>query len=778
MSKKFYCLIFSFFALLGNMAGAAATLSEEDREIAELKSQIRILETKLKVLEDAKKQKKGRAEKPTGKAGKTVPGGKRAPKVGLALSGGGAKGLVHIGVLKELERNNIKIDYITGTSIGAIIGALYAVGWTPDEIGEYLKDTDWSNLASITVTSDNIPLERKFNKFDYMLTLRYDKRFKFSMPKAFVDNEYVYFRLKNAFAKVKNRGNFQNAKIPLGVVATDLNTGKPVLLRTGDMAKAVAASSAVPTIFEPVEIDGKLYVDGMMSQNIPVQAAYDMGADVVIASNVGNVLKDNEDYNIVGIINQLMAIPAAESMEAQKKLATVLISPDMSAYSATDADKNQTFIEIGEGAAREKLDVIARFRRRGDDAPGVIPEKETIYIENIMVSGPVPPKKLAILRALLDPLRGKTLSGAELRQRIMQIYGQDFVDELYYRIERDILYVDVSVNPSNILGLGVNYRSGYGTTLSVGTEFSNIGKLGNSTFVNLQLGDYLGFDVKNFFYYGSSNKFGVFANLSFKETPFYLFNGGKKIAEFINNTLKLELGVAARIRNKFFVTYGIDSRYTKLEQKIDTNLAAIRSAEYGKNINSTFLRLTYDNLNSLKHPTSGYKIDFYHQWGGSFGKGGANYYSALYRIEAYRPLTEKFTLKLGLAGGLVSGRNVYRDQYFKVGGIEDNIENGEFSFMGYRAQQLLVKQFLTGRIGVEREFYKNLYLGLDFSFGAFEEYNSTQGRFSKSDMWKDPVQGVGLTALYESLLGPVKLSVSTDKKFKRFVTEVSVGYRF
>ncbi|MDR1835538.1 MAG: patatin-like phospholipase family protein [Fusobacteriaceae bacterium] len=778
MSKKLFCLLFIFVFLLGDFSQGSGMLSAEDREINDLKTQIKALETKLKLLEEAKQNKvKSDRAKPTGAS---VSGGKgkdrKALKVGLALSGGGAKGLVHVGVLKELERNNIRIDYITGTSVGAIIAALYSAGYTPDQIEEYLRETDWSNLASLS-SGVQVPLERKFNKFDYMVALRYDKSFKFSMPKAFVDNEYVYFRMKNAFAKAKNNGSFRNARIPLGVVATDLNTGKPVLFRNGDMAKAVAASSAVPTIFEPVKIGEHLYVDGMMSQNIPVQAALEMGADVVIASNVGNVLKDNADYNIVGIINQLMAIPAADSMEEQKKLATVLISPDMDAYSAVDTDKSREFVEIGEKAAREKLPQLKNFpRKTADPAPERKPD--LVYIENIIFGGALPPRKLAILRAMLEPLRGKTFTHEALQEKIMQIYGQDFVDEIYYRIERDILYVDISVNPSNLLGLGVNYRSGYGTTLNVGTEFSNIGKIGNSMFVNLQLGDYMGFDIKNFFYYGSSNKIGLFANLSFQETPFYLYGERKKLAEYINNTAKLEIGVAVRFRNKLFLTYGIDSRYTKLEQKIDANLATAKQAEYSKNINNTFLRITWDKLNSLRHPTAGYKIDLNHMWGGSFGKRSVNYYRMYYQLEGYVPFDEKTTLQYGIIGGLTTGKNIYLDQYFKFGGISDNPENGEFSFAGYRAQQMLVKQFLTARVGIEREFLKNLYLGVNIHFGTFEELNSPTGKFSKSDMWKNPVQGVGLSVLYETLLGPVKFSLSSDERFDRFLTEVSVGYRF
>ncbi|MDR3259228.1 MAG: patatin-like phospholipase family protein [Fusobacteriaceae bacterium] len=793
MFKKFYCLLFIFILLLNNISKSknnAPTednispepnniLSEKDNEIEDLKSKIKILENKIKVLENNKNNKPQSAKtKNTSTATpKNSIQDKKSLKVGLALSGGGAKGLVHVGVLKELERNNVKIDYITGTSIGAVIGALYSVGYTPDEIAIYLKSVNWSSLPSVNRNEILVPLERKFNKFDYMVTLRYDKKFKFSMPKAFIDDEYIYFKLKNALSRFKNTDNFKDTKIPLGVVATDLNTGKSVTLKDGDIARAVAASSAIPTIFEPVEIDNRLYVDGMISQNLPIQAAFDMGADVVIGSNVGNILKDNEDFNIVGVINQLMAIPSASSTEDQKKLAAILISPDMSNYSAIDNISNEVLITIGEESARQKLAAINSLPKL-DTPKEVIDRDSHIYIREMVFLGNLSPEKLDILKSMLNPLMNKNITYLNLEKNIMKIYGLDFINNIYFRVEKDVLYVDATVNPSNLLGVGVNYRTDYGSTLNIGTEFSSVGKLGHSTFVNLRLGDYLGFEIKNFFYYGSSNKIGIFANLIIRESPFYLYDDRKKIAEFTINTAKLEFGITTQINNKIFLTYGIDTGYVQLEQKINTNIPYIQSSEYSKNINNTFLKITYDNLNSIKHPTSGYKIDFNYIWGGNFGKSSTNYYGAMYLIDGYIPIKENITLKYGLYGGIISGKNLYLDQYINIGGINDYIDNKEFSFLGYRTHQKLVKQFIAGRIGLEKEFLKNLYLGANWNFGAFEDLNNVSGKFKKSNMWKKPVNGFGLNALYESFIGPIEFSVSTDEKWDKITTQVSVGYQF
>lgn len=783
MLKKFIYKLIIISVFLPYFAyGQNKFVSPEDVEINQLKSQIKDLESKIKILEKNKKIKNGVPPKSTSNSkvsGKKNIQNKKPLKVGLALSGGGAKGLAHVGVLRELEKANVKIDYITGTSVGAIVGGMYSIGYTPNEIEKYLKSVDWGNLLNDYKNFKEVPLERKFNNFDYMVTLRYDKKFKFSIPKALGDSEITYLQLKKIFKDATNINDFDKLPIPLRVVATDLNTGKGMVFKNGDLARVVAASSAIPAIFDPVEIDNRLYVDGLISQNFPVQEAFDMGADVVIGSNVGNVLKDNEDYSIVGVINQLMAIPSASSTEAQKRLATILISPNMDNYSATDASNNDILVKMGEEATRDKLPLLDRLEKTTGPRKTLVRTKgRDIYIENIVFNDEFNMRKKEILISMLDKIKHKHITYEELEEIFLRIYGLDFVDNIYYQMNGTTLYVDTDINPSNTFGIGVNYSSGYGTTLNIGTEFSNIGKIGNSTFLNLKLGDYLGFEAKNFFYYGTSNKVGVFANVIFDESPFYLYNGNKKIGEFKRQTAKVELGVASQINNRLFLVYGIDSGYSELEEKIKTNIPELKGAEYSKNINNAFFRLTYDNLNSIKHPTAGYKIDVHYIWGGSFGKSNSNYYGPLYSAKGYIPINKKTTFKYGLSGGVLSGDNIYLDQYIKIGGMKDDIDNREFAFAGLKTHQKLVKQFMVGKVEVEREIIQNLYLSAVWNFGTFEEVGTQAGNYSKSNMWKDPVHGFGVSALYETMFGPVEFSLSKDGNDGSVITQVNVGYRF
>ena len=163
------------------------------------------------------------------------------------------------------------------------------------------------------------------------------------------------------------------------MVATDLNSGKAVALKKGDLARAVTASIAIPTILEPVEIDGNLYVDGLVSRNLPVEDALAMGSDIVIASDVGNEVKDNKDYNILSVLNQLVTIQSASSTQEQRNMATILISPDIQNYSATDTKKGKELVELGKKATLEQLYSIENFLKERKNI-----KKECLKIEYIL----------------------------------------------------------------------------------------------------------------------------------------------------------------------------------------------------------------------------------------------------------------------------------------------------------------------------------------------------------------------------------------------------------
>jgi len=209
----------------------------------------------------------------------------KRPKIGLVLSGGGAKGFAHIGVLKVLEEAGVKVDYIAGTSMGAVIGGLYASGYSATQIDSIFYNTDFDELLQDYIPRSSKSFYEKRNDQMYALTLPFDK-LKIGVPIALSKGMYNYNLLSKLTHKVRHVRDFNKLPIPFLCIATDIEKGEQVILKEGYLAQAMLASSAFPSLFSPVEIDGKLLIDGGVVNNYPVEEIRKMGADIVIGVDV------------------------------------------------------------------------------------------------------------------------------------------------------------------------------------------------------------------------------------------------------------------------------------------------------------------------------------------------------------------------------------------------------------------------------------------------------------------------------------------------------------
>ena len=219
------------------------------------------------------------------------------PKIGLVLSGGGAKGLAHIGILKSLEEAGITPDYITGTSMGSIMGGLYAIGYSADEIKQIVLEADWDQLLSNKSSLDEVVFEEKDYYNRYINELNFSG-FKLELPKGLIEGQKLSNLLSKLTRPVHNIEDFSQLPIPYACVAVDIETGLSVVLNKGSLARSMRASMAIPSVFTPVEIDDKLLVDGGIVRNFPVEENLEMGADYIIGVFVGNQPLKKEEIKL------------------------------------------------------------------------------------------------------------------------------------------------------------------------------------------------------------------------------------------------------------------------------------------------------------------------------------------------------------------------------------------------------------------------------------------------------------------------------------------------
>lgn len=274
------------------------------------------------------------------------------PRIGLALSGGGARGIAHVGVLKAFEKHNIPIDLIVGTSIGSIIGGLYCAGYSAEQLERIVKEIGWNDLFQDETQRENLFLAQKKANDRYLINIRFDD-FEPYIPSGLTPGQKLLSILskKLLFAKYQATKNFDYLKIPFRAVATDLISGQRVVIGDGDLAEAISASSAVPLLFSPVELEGKMLIDGGVRSNIPIDIVQNLNMDIVVAVDITMPLRQpNELTAPWEIADQVTTIMMGPSREEQLQLADIIVKPDIEEFGNADFDKIQDMIDEGEKA--------------------------------------------------------------------------------------------------------------------------------------------------------------------------------------------------------------------------------------------------------------------------------------------------------------------------------------------------------------------------------------------------------------------------------------------
>ena len=281
------------------------------------------------------------------------------PKIGLALSGGGARGLAHIGVLRELERQHIPIDYIAGTSAGALIGGMYASGLSVDEIEQRVKEMDFDKILFEKQDRRTQIQFTRANEYNGtgMVDVSVTNKGVVALPQSVIKDAKVEEAIRDILKKYPYDVNFNQLPIPFRAVSTDLATGEKVVLSKGKLSEALRASMSIPAVFAPIEIDGRLLTDGMVASNLPINVVRQMGADRIIAVNVGSgLLPKDQIKNVVNVSEQLLSILVERNVTEEVKTlsqndAYVLV--DVGDIANLQFDRINEAIQFGEKAMRQ-----------------------------------------------------------------------------------------------------------------------------------------------------------------------------------------------------------------------------------------------------------------------------------------------------------------------------------------------------------------------------------------------------------------------------------------
>lgn len=368
------------------------------------------------------------------------------PRIGLVLSGGGARGAAHIGVLKVLEENRVPVDAIAGTSMGAVVGGLYASGLSADDIERVMSSVDWQDAFRDRPARKDLNFRRKLEDQNFLVKFPLGlKGRKFRLPRGLVQGQKLTQLLRGLTVPVSQIQDFDDLAIPFRAIATDIVTGDRVVIGHGDLTTAMRASLSAPGVFAPVDFEGRMLADGGLTSNLPIDVAREMGVDVLIVVDCGfPLLERNKLDSVATVSNQMLAILIRQNTTAQRKSLTdrdVVIDPALGDFSSLAFTEHAKAMRIGEEAARGAVERLAALGVTDPEFARIVGARSTVRnappkVEFLRVE-PGSERYTDAIHALFNDQVGRNADATELGKRVNALYGQGNLEIFDYRVVPD-----------------------------------------------------------------------------------------------------------------------------------------------------------------------------------------------------------------------------------------------------------------------------------------------------------------------------------------------------
>lgn len=545
--------------------------------------------------------------------------------IGLVLGGGGARGAAHIGVLRVIERERIPICRVVGTSMGAIVGALYASGHGSDEIEAIISKVDWKGTLSDETLRQDQPIRRKLDS----LTFGGDgneigyRDGALQLPRGLLQGQRLELLLRRILLPVATIDSFDDLPIPFRAVATDLLDGSEVVIGRGNIAAAIRASMSVPGVFQPIRLDGRLLIDGGIANNVPISVARELGATRLIVVDVGApVLREDELDSPVSVSFQVITVLMQRVTDAALATLTerdVLIRPELGDIGSADFVRALQSIPLGEAAAQAKLDGL---RTMSVDAPQYAQFRErhrvgTLTLDNIDFVRVIGDRSRSagLVRTRLAELAGKPFDLPALELAISKIYADDRFERITWRpvVEDgrhgiEVLPVDKGWGPRYLragLSLSDDFAGQSNYQLSADLTFTGINEYGGEWRTRLDLGNISGLRTEFYQPIGERRDFFVSVSTSVNARNYRVRADSEVLAEFRQERYLLSLEAGYNASDDLQLYGGIAAGRDAIGR-------AIGGTDFPRAVESDFTRIyagiLYDDLDGAGFPTSGRRM--------------------------------------------------------------------------------------------------------------------------------------------------------------------------
>ena len=730
------------------------------------------------------------------------------PKIGLVLSGGGAKGMAHVGVLKVLDSLGIRPDYITGTSMGSIVGGLYAIGYTPDMLEQMIKTLDWTKYLSNNSEYRGINMIEKEGYKNYF-------EFPFhnwlpGLPQGAIKGQELELLFNELTVSVARDTAFDEFRIPYRAVAVDILTGRPYVFSSGSLALAMRSSMSIPSIMDPVKYKGMLLVDGGLVDNFPVKVCKDMGADIIIGVYTGAELMPEAKLNsMVNILKQSSFVASIKNARESRKLVDIYIEPRLSDMNAADFTIGMKTVQRGHKAAIDGIEELIALKSYlghyyENDSTML---QDSVYIVDHSVVFDNNDNSLApIIVKNYGHVDGEVVSPSQIAESIHYLYGTRLFNKLTYGYSPSAIDSGVRINynvanaNNKMLLLSLNYRTESKAGINIGFRYRNLFIPASRMEVKLRISENPGVKVQLFSYLGKNIKHGIKAAYYYKTSKIPFYDDKSLIGEYSSHFHRWSLGYHYFSNSHSDLYAGISH-----ERVYYTRIIDLSSFSYPKIVNlSTYIDFYFqhNNINEKYFATRGVKwklgtklylhnssryymsqdtLDKYpdmpkYEADTTFGN-----IKVSFDYDSYIPISKKvvFTNEINIFVGTGYLYSTW------MGGVNPE-EEYQIPFWGMSENAAMASNGMVYRTGLRYEFINNFFVSgkcnigfiAEDIFDLMDDVDNEEGQYSSVYNIDNYIIGGGFKLSYNSILGPISVTVTKSSLSKGVWWHFLMGYNF
>ncbi|MFI0429892.1 patatin-like phospholipase family protein [Mariniflexile sp. HMF6888] len=717
-------------------------------------------------------------------------------KIGLVLSGGGAKGLAHIGVLKVIDSLGIKIDYVAGTSMGAIIGSLYASGYTGKQLDSIFNEIDFDTLIKDDLPRVSKAFYERDNSEKYAVTLPFEN-FKIKLPSALSRGQNTYALFSRLTLHVSEINDFSKLPIPFFCIATDIETGQAVMLDSGNLIQSIMASGALPSLFQPVTINEQILIDGGVVNNYPINELRAKGMDIIIGVDVQDGLASREELTSApDVLVQINNFRTINDMKLKAKKTDIYIKPDIKEYSVVSFSEGSKIIENGKQATIAKIDALKKLTdKNSSEIKSKINSKakDSITINSIVIKG-----NSKYTRAyVLGKLRLKTnqkISYNSFNNGINSLVATNNFDSFEYELKNsknkegyDLIANLVETKITNFLKLGLHFDDLYKSAALVNLTKKRWLFDNDVASLDIILGDNVRYNLEYFidkgFYWsiGLKSRYNQFnkdinAKLLLDDAQISGSGLNKIDAKLQDQTNQIYLQTL--FRKDFALSAGLEHK--RLEVKTETLATNNQTNEFvfeSTDYLSVFGGLKLDTYDNKYFPKKGvyFNGDLHmYLYASSFNESFDDFSIAKADMGYAFSISNKLAFNLQTGGGFKIGDKSTRTLDFALGGNGNNLINNFIPFVGYDFISLTGNSFVKASLTADYQIFKKHHITLEGNWANVEDNIFETGEwFTLPDY-----RGYALGYAIETFVGPIQAKYSYSPEQDRSYWFFNVGFWF